>query len=105
MASTSLAKTHLCAKFALDTFLQAALSTNVSSVLSKSSPRAWTESSQGILFLTASAHAMNILTTWHLRSAASVDRRCPEIRRLGLQLTELLRYDLLACLQVDNGKS
>jgi hypothetical protein len=105
IASASLAKSHQCAEFALDTFLQVALSTNVASVQSKLSPRAWTESSQGILFLMASAHAMKILTTWHLRSAEPVSARHPEIRQLGHQLTELLRHDLLACLQVNTDTS
>jgi hypothetical protein len=78
----------------LDTFLQAALSIDVTSGLSGLSPMLWIKSSHGILFLTASAHALRILK----ESPASVDTRRPEIRRLCLRLTELLRHDLLTCL-------
>jgi hypothetical protein len=58
----------------------------------------WTESSQGILFLTASTHALSILKIWRLESSVSIGTRRPQIRQLCLQLTELLRHDILAAL-------
>jgi hypothetical protein len=74
--------------------MQAALSIDVTSGLSELSPMLWLKSSQGILFLTASAHASAILK----ESPAFVNTRRPEITRLCLRLTELLRHDLLTCL-------
>jgi hypothetical protein len=60
--------------------------------------KAWIRSSQGMLFLNASAHALAILRTWRMKSAASVKSRRPEIKRLGLRLTQVLRHDLLTSL-------
>jgi hypothetical protein len=74
--------------------MHAALSIDVTSGLSELSPMLWLKSSQGILFLTASAHASAILK----ESPAFVNTRRPEITRLCLRLTELLRHDLLTCL-------
>jgi hypothetical protein len=68
------------------------------SLLPEVPPKEWIRSSQGMLFLNASRHALHILKKWHLRSAASVESRRPEITRLGLRLTKLLRHDLLAAL-------
>jgi hypothetical protein len=90
---------HFFAEYAVDTFLQAALSIDLTSGLSKLSPMLWARSSQGLLFSTASAHALSILRMWHLESPASVDARRPEITRLCLRLTELLRHDLLSLLR------
>jgi hypothetical protein len=72
--------------------------------LSEVSSKAWRCSSQGRLFLNASAHALWILNDWHTESAASVESRRPEIIRLGLRLTELLRHDLLTAL-LENDSS
>jgi hypothetical protein len=67
-------------------------------LLSEVAPKAWIRSWQGTLFLRTSANALWILNTWHMKSAASVESRRPEIIRLGLRLTELLRHDLLTTL-------
>jgi hypothetical protein len=85
-------------EFAVDTFLQAALHTNITFPIS--SPELWTAaSSQGVLFLVASAHALRILKTWRFsNSAAFVGTRRSEIKRLGTRLTELLLSGLLASL-------
>jgi hypothetical protein len=88
----------LVAEFAVDMFLQAALSTNIMSRFSELSVESWVDSSQGKLFLMASAQALSILKTWKLESPAFIDTRRPEIEQLGLRLTELLRHDLFACL-------
>jgi hypothetical protein len=89
-------ESHLFVEFAINMFLHASLSIDVTSGLSKLSPREWTKSSQGMLFWTVSAHALSILKAWQLESPASVDTRRPEIIRLCLQLTELLRHDIFA---------
>jgi hypothetical protein len=84
----------------VDTFLQAALGIEV--VPFKSHPhlslKSWKNSLQGRLFQAASTHALLILRSWRLQSAACVESRRPEIIRLSLTLTKLMSYDLLACL-------
>jgi hypothetical protein len=86
----------LFTELAVDTFLQAALSDEIMFPPPEVSPGAWIFSRQGKIFFEASIHALSILKTWQMRSAASAESRHPEIRRLGLRLTELLRHDLLA---------
>jgi hypothetical protein len=97
-AGRKIALSHQFIEFAVDTCLQAALSFNVTSGLSQLSAESWIRSSQGVLFLMASAHALRILKMWHLESPASVNRWRPEITRLCLRLTRLLRHDLLTSL-------
>jgi hypothetical protein len=89
--------------FAAETFLVAALSVDVTSLLLQQ-PDAWAYSAQGVVFLVSSAHALAGLKILHVKSSAAMKAKRPAIGKLALRLTELLLHDLLTSLP-DPGAS
>jgi hypothetical protein len=87
---------HCCTdEFAVDTFLGAALSIDVTSLLSRE-PVSWVWSTEGDFFRVTSSYALAGMRRLYLKSSAAVlESRRPAITRLGLRLTEVIRHDLV----------
>jgi hypothetical protein len=79
------------------TFLRAALSIDMPSVLSRRYSCLWDLSAQGSLFLVSSAHALRAIKTLRGQHPAAMGALRPQTIHLALCLTYILRHEVVSC--------
>jgi hypothetical protein len=83
------------AEFAASTFLRAAYSTDMSTILSLEN-RSWSLTAQGSLFLVSSLHALRALKRLRGQRRATTFALRPQTLQLALCLTSVLRHEVVS---------